>query len=110
MLQENEIIASANAVKYHNIEYTDRYVVIVQNRTRRRVPAGFYFEDTGTHIFVSVFYSGIFQHKRKIRQYIVNIVTREWRDLPSVVVERHKPEPKEPLQSNLHDDLIKQPG
>jgi len=91
-IQQNEIIVSACQVKYHDIEYHDKYVVVTQNRTRRRVYAGWYFEDTGTHIYVSTYCSGMFQHKRKIRQFIVNTVTKEWRDFQSVIVERHKPE------------------
>lgn len=91
MLKENEIIASAHAIKYHNIEYHDNFVVITQNRTRRRVYNGFYFDDTGTHIYVSCYCAGIFQHKSKIKRFIVNTVTKEWRDFQSIQVEKHKP-------------------
>lgn len=99
--QENEIVVSAFAVKYHNIEYNDNYVTITQNRTRRRVYNGWYFEDTGTHIYVSTYMANIFQHKNKIRQFIVNTVNKEWREFKSVIIERHKPEKKEPLKNNI---------
>lgn len=104
---KNEITARAHAVKYHDIEYRDNYVVVTQNRTRRRVPAGYYFEDTGSHIYVSLFYAHIFQHKNKIRAFIVNTVTKEWRDFPQTVVEHHKPERVEPIESNIHADLTR---
>jgi hypothetical protein len=101
-LQPNEIIVSANAVKYHSIDYDDddRFVTITQNRTRRRVYAGYYFDDSGTHIYVSTFCSHIFQHKRKERKFIVDTVTKKWRDFQAVIVEKHKPEKIEPLTNN----------
>jgi len=106
-LQENEIIVQANAVKYHNVECHDNFIVVTQNHTRRRVYDGWYFEDTGTHIYVSTYCSGIFQHKKKMRQFIVNTVTKEWRDFQAVIVERHKPEKKEPVNIEPDADLIR---
>ena len=51
-LLENEILCTAQRVKYHRIEYHDGYVTIEQNRTRRRVPDGYHFEDDGQYIAV----------------------------------------------------------
>lgn len=90
-LNENELIVQAHAVKYHELEYDEKFVTITQNRTRRRIYNGWYFEDTGTHIYISTYYSGIFQHKAKMRNFIVNKVTKEWREL-TTIVEHHKPE------------------
>ena len=104
-LQENEIVARANAVKYHNIEYHESYVIITQSRTRRRVYNGFYFEDTGSHIYISTHCSGIFQHKSKIRNFIVNTVTKEWREFMHIIITEHKPEKIEPLENNRIDEL-----
>lgn len=75
-LRENEILATAQRVKYRRVEYNEGYVTIEQNRTRRRVPDGYHFEDNGVEIYVSTFYSHIFQHQAKIRRFIVNKVTR----------------------------------
>lgn len=105
MLNDNEIIANAQAVKYHDIEYHDKFVVITQNRTRRRVYDGYYFEDTGTNIYVSTFYSHLFQHKNKLRNFIVNTITKEWREYQSVIIEKHIPERKEPINIEPHADL-----
>ena len=107
LLQENEIIVSAVAVKYHDINYCDKYITITQNRTRRRIYNGYYLEDIGAHIYICTFCADIFQHKRKIRQFIVNTVTKEWREFQSVIIEKHKPEKKEPVKSNDHADLIR---
>ena len=64
-------------VKYHRIEYHDGYVTIEQNRTRRRVPDGYHFEDDGQYIAVS-FYSHIFQHKAKgSATFVLNKETKE---------------------------------
>jgi hypothetical protein len=106
-IAENEIVVSSHAVKYHDIEYHDNFVVVTQNRTRRRVYAGWYFEDTGTYIYVSTYCSGMFQHKSKLRQFVVNTVTKEWRDFQSVIVERHKPEKKEYINIEPYADLIR---
>jgi hypothetical protein len=106
-LQENEIIVSACAVKYHSIDYQDMYVTITQNRTRRRVYNGWYFKDIGTHIYVSTFCVDMFQHKSKLKQFIINTVTKEWRDFQSVIIERHKPEKKEPVNIVPYADLIR---
>ena len=107
MLNDNEIIANANPVKYDTSEYYDGGIVIHQNRTRRRVPDGFYFDDTGTHIYVSVYYAHAFQHKQKIRKFIVNTVTKEWRDYMTVTVEKHIPETVRPKETNPNADLIR---
>lgn len=107
MLKDNEILCSAHAVKYHNIEYNDNYVVITQNRTRRRVPAGYFFDDTGSHIYVSPYYSCIFQHKQKIRRFILNKVTKEWRDFQEYLIEKHIPAKIEPIKTNPNESLIR---
>lgn len=107
MIKENEIICSAHAVKYHQIEYHDNYVVVTQNRTRRRIPNGYYFDDNNTHIFISCWYSSIFQHKRKIKRFVLNTVTKEWRDFQDVIIEKHKPEAIEPKESNTITRLKK---
>ena len=92
-------------MKYHRIEYHDGYVTIEQNRTRRRVPDGYHFEDDGQYICVSTFYSHNFQHKTKIRYYVLNKETKEWRDWQTVIIERHTPEKKEAVKSNEINDL-----
>jgi len=107
MLNTDEIIANAQAIKYHDIEYHDDYVVITQNRTRRRVPNGYYFEDTGVHIYVSLYYADIWQHKRNVRKFIVNTVTKEWRNVPPVIIETHVPERIEPKEIKPDKNLIK---
>ena len=104
-LLENEIICTAQRVKYHRIEYHDGYVTIEQNRTRRRVPDGYHFDDNGQHIYVSTFYSGIFQHKAKVRYFVLNKETKEWRDWQTVIIERHTPEKLEPKESNIIEEL-----
>jgi hypothetical protein len=103
----NEIVAHAHAVKYHELEYHDDFVVITQNRTRRRVYNGYHFEDTGVHIFVSTFVSHIFQHKAKTRSFLVNTITKEWKDYQSVIIEKHKPEKISPIENNLIKELQK---
>ena len=104
-LLENEIICTAQRVKYHRIEYHDGYVTIEQNRTRRRVPDGYHFDDNGQYIYVSTFYSGIFQHKAKVRYFVLNKETKEWRDWQTVIIERHQPEKLEPKESNIIEEL-----
>jgi hypothetical protein len=91
MLKENEIFASSQAVKYHSIEYHDNYVVVTQNRTRRRIPNGYFFEDTGVYIYISLYYSYFFQHKKKLKTFIVNKVSKDWREAVTVDVSKHVP-------------------
>ena len=101
-LLENEILCTAQRVKYHHIEYHDGYVTIEQNRTRRRVPDGYHFEDDGQYIAVSTVYS---QHKATIRHFVLNKETKEWRDWQTYTIERHTPEKKEAKESNVINDL-----
>jgi hypothetical protein len=105
MLADNEIICTTYGVKYHQIEYHDDYIVVTQNRTRRRVYNGWYFEDTGNYIFLSDYVAGIFQHKKKQRKFILNTETKEYRDYSNVLVEKHKPEIKEALENNKIKNL-----
>ena len=98
MLEENEILAPAHKVKYHDIEYSDNYAVVTQNRTKRRIPNGYYFEDTGLHIYISPFYSHLFQHKQNIRHFILNRFTKEWRNVP---------QPIEPKEIQADKNLLK---
>lgn len=107
VLEENEIVVTAQRVKYHGIEYHDGYVTIVQNRTRRRVPNGYYFEDSGIEIYVSTFFSHIFQHQKKLRRFVVNTVTKEWRDFVGVSVTQHKPEKIDAVENNEKEQLKK---
>lgn len=109
MLQENEIIITANAVKYHDIEYHDNYIVVTQNRTRRRVYNGYYFEDTGTHIYISSGLAHIFQAKSKQRSFIVNTETKEWREFETTIVEKHYAKKVKPIKNNIINELIKEP-
>lgn len=104
-LRPEEILCPAQRVKYHRIEYHDGYVTIEQNRTRRRVPDGYHFENDGQYIAVSTFYSHIFQHKAKIRYFVLNRETKEWRPWQTVIVERHRPEKLEPVESNEIEKL-----
>jgi hypothetical protein len=106
-LLENEILCTAHRVKYHRIEYHEGYVTIEQNRTRRRVPVGYYFEDDGQYIAVSTFYSHIFQHKATIRHFVLNKETKEWRPYQTVIVERHRAKKIEPVSSNEIAELRK---
>ena len=105
LLKEGEIICQAQRVNYHRIEYHEGYVTIEQNRTRRRVPDGYYFEDDGQYICVSTFYSHIFQHKAAIHWFVLNKETREWRNWQTVIVERHRPEKIEPVEQNEINEL-----
>jgi hypothetical protein len=100
MLHDGEILCPSQRVKYHHIEYYDGYVIIEQNRTRRRVPDGYHFEDDGQYICVSTFYSHIFQHKAKVRYFVLNKETKEWRDWQTVIIERHTPEKREAKENN----------
>ena len=104
-LLENEILCPAQRVKYHRIEYHDGYVTIEQNRTRRRVPDGYHFDDNGVYIYISTFYSHIFQHKAKVRYFVLNKETKEWRDWQTVIIERHTPEKREAKESNEINEL-----
>ena len=104
-LQPGEILCQAQRVKYRRIEYHDGYVTIEQNRTRRRVPDGYHFDDNGVYIYVSTFYSHIFQHKAKVRYFVLNKETKEWRDWQTVIIERHTPEKLEPKASNIIEEL-----
>lgn len=105
ILKANEIVVNACAVKYHDIDYKDEYIVVTQNRTRRRVKNGYYFEDTGTHIYLSVYVAGMFQHKYKERKFILNTETKEFRDYKTVIIEKHKPEKLEALKDNIINEL-----
>lgn len=105
VLKPGEILCPAQRVKYHRIEYHDGYVTIEQNRMRRRVPDGYYFEDDGQYIAVSTFYSNIFQHKAKVRYFVLNKETKEWRHWQTMIVERHRPEKITPVSSNIINEL-----
>jgi len=104
-LQPGEILCPAQRVKYSRVEYHEGYVTIEQNRTRRRVPIGYFFDDDGRYIYVSTYYSHIFQHKAKVRYFVLNKETKEWRDWQTVIVERHTPEKQTPVESNIIDEL-----
>lgn len=106
-LFEDEIVVSAVAVKYHDLKHFDRCVVITQNRTKRRVPDGYHFEDTGVYIYLSYFYSGVFSCKSKERKFIVNTKTKEWRPYPKVecITSMHTPEIVSPVESNEIESL-----
>lgn len=106
-LQVNEILCSAYAVKYHGIDYAEGHIVVEQNRTRRRIPDGYYFEDTGTHIYIAGYYADIFQHKARSRKFVVNTVTKEWRVWETVKVTRHRPKKEIPIDSNEISELKK---
>lgn len=99
-LQPGEIICPSQRVKYNHIEYYKGYVVVEQNHTRRRVPDGYHFEDDGIYIAISTFYSHIFQHKAKVRYFVLNKKTKEWRDWQTVIIERHTPEKREAKENN----------
>ena len=105
ILHDGEILCPAQGVKYHSIEYHEGYVTIEQNRTRRRVPDGYHFDDNGQYIYVSTFYSHIFQHRAKVRYFVLNKETKEWRDWQTVIVERHRPEKLEPVEQNEINEL-----
>lgn len=105
MLKENEVFASAVKVKYHDIEYCDKYIVLTQNRTRRRVYNGYYFEDFGSCIHISTFCADMFQHGRKVFRYIVNTVTKEWRKADEVLIERNIPKHIEAVENNEINQL-----
>lgn len=104
-LKPSEILCPAQRVKYRCVEYHDGYVTIEQNKTRRRVPDGYHFDDNGVYIYVSTFYSHIFQHKAKVRYFVLNKETKEWRDWQTVIVERHRPEKLEPVEQNIIEEL-----
>lgn len=104
-LKPGEILCPAQRVKYHRIEYNEGYVTIEQNRTRRRIPDGYYFEDDGQYIAVSTFYSNIFQHKAKVRYFVLNKETKEWRDWQTVIIERHTPEKRKAKESNIIQEI-----
>ncbi|MDR2129605.1 MAG: hypothetical protein LBP56_00310 [Odoribacteraceae bacterium] len=87
--------------------YEDDCIILVQNNYRRRIPDGYYFEDTGTYIYVSLFYSHLFQHKEKIKLFIVNKKTKDWRDFDNVEVKPHAPESMSPLKDNDIHELRK---
>lgn len=95
-----EIEVMAYPVKYHSLEEGNGFITLTQNRTRRRVYDGYHFLDTGRHIYVAEQVAGMFQHKRKGRNFIVDSETKEWRDTLEVV--RHVPELRteevEPIQ------------
>jgi hypothetical protein len=69
------------------------------------VPDGYYFDDNGVYIYISTFYSHIFQHKAKVRYFVLNKETKEWRDWQTVIVERHRPEKLEPVEQNIIEEL-----
>lgn len=104
-LKEGEIVVNAQRVKYRCVEYHDGYVTIEQNHTRRRVPKGYYFEDNGEEIYVSTFYSDMFQHQRKMRRFIVNTKTKEWREFVSAYVTHYRPKKIDPVARNEIEEL-----
>jgi hypothetical protein len=97
----------ANPVKYHDIEYHDNYIVVTQNQTRRRIYKGWYFEDTGTHIYISTYYSNIFQCKTKTKAFWLDLETKEWKPYIDYKVEKHTPEKLNPIESNFIKRLKK---
>ena len=106
-LKPNEIVVTAQRVKFHGIEYHDGYVTIEQNRTRRRVPNVEHCENNVIEIYVSTFFSHIFQHQKKPRKFVVNTVTKEWRDFVGVSVALHKPEKMDAIENNEKEQLKK---
>lgn len=101
-----KITISAYAVRYHTIEYYDKFIVVHQHRTRRRIPNGYYFEDTGIHIYISGFYNYLFQSTKRTKLFVVNTETKEWEPFQTII-EEHTPEKKEPLKNNYIKELKK---
>jgi hypothetical protein len=99
------LLCSAYAVKYHDIEYHEKYVVVTQNRTRRRVYKGYFFEDTGTHIYVSEICAGMFQHKHKKRMFMLDTKTGMWEDYQTTIFDRHIPEKCNAKENNIIEEL-----
>ena len=104
-LGSGEILCTAHRVKYSHVEKHEGYIVVEQNRTRRRVPDGYHFYDDGRSICLSVFYSCFFQHKQAARKFVLNKETKEWREWHDVIIERHQPERVNPKDSNEINDL-----
>lgn len=107
MLADNEIVVTAFPVKYHEIEYHDEYIVVTQNRIRRRVYNGYFFEDTGANIYLNYSAAQMFQHKTKQRKFIVNTETKEFRDYIITIIEHHIPELIKPIENNTIQELKK---
>lgn len=107
MISEGEILCWAYPVKYSSIEETDEYIIIVQNRIRRRIPKGYYFNDSGARIYISEFYAYSFQHSPKKRAFILNKETKEWRDGEYVEIKRNIPEKIVPVPDNTIIELKK---
>lgn len=96
----SELIVKAYPVKYHSIEYYEKFVVITQNRTRRRVYKGYFFDDNGEYIYISEICAGMFQHKKKSKIYSVDEETKEWKEYVTITATKHKPEKINPVESN----------
>lgn len=97
---EDFIIEKAYPVKYHSVEYYDRYVVVTQNRIRRRVYNGYFFDDNGEYIYISEICVGMFQHKKKPKIYSVNTETKTWEEYVTVTAVKHRPEKMNPVERN----------
>jgi hypothetical protein len=107
MLKDNEIVVNSFPVKYHDIEYHNEYIVVTQNRIRRRVYNGYFFEDTGVHIYLNFSAAQMFQHKKKPRKFILNTETKEFRDYSFTIIEKHTPDRVEPVENNTIQELKK---
>lgn len=102
-----KIVVRAYPVKYYRVEYEDNYVVVTQGSTRRRVYKGFFFEDSGTHIWISSPCADMFQHGQKVRRYEVDTETKEWNIYEEIIVERHSAPKQEPKDNNILKELKK---
>jgi len=104
VLQGNEIVVMAYPVKYISVERGNGFITVAQNGTRRRVYDGWHFDDDGRRVWVSAS-ACCFQHGRKGRRFIVDTVTKRWRELETVTVERHRPESIAPVGDNIINEL-----
>lgn len=98
-----KINVSTYSIKYNEIEYCEGFILLIQNRIRRRIPNGYYFEDTGSHIYISQGYAHLFQHGQKRKDFIVDTDTKEWEY--AVKITSHIPERMGKLDSNIIDSL-----
>lgn len=106
-MEDNLIVVAAYPVKYHDIEYNDDYITVTQNMTRRRVPKGYFFEDTGTHIYISSFYADIFQHKWKRKRFLLNKNTKDWSVYEKTEISKHSAIMVKPIKDNIIKELKK---
>ena len=102
-----KLLVLAYPVKYHSIEYRHEFVVVRQNKTKKRIYKGWYFEDNGCELYISTAKCAGFQHSPKIKKFLLDTATKGWEIAENIEVKVHVPEAIEAKTISAKEELTR---